>query len=581
MAENPYPWLDPSQQPQQGGGFRWPWESGGGAPAAPAAAASTGPSFEDWMAQQAAKGGSNSTAAPASQPYILIDLPPKSTAVPPGVQAVDANGNPLPNPPGKMWINNPGYPVAQQTTAATAAATAKAKANEPQVVGGRLYVPDANGAWNSVTPESPDDQKKLADITQRQYNQALTGRYMTDEESLKYQGDLNKLGNDQAAAKRLQDQYEQDARVKEQDFKQKALLFPTTVEQAGANVANTRATTNATNTNAAATQQNIDVQKAKLPGELTQQGATLQGTQLSNQEAQQKLQQGNAPTVATAPTGMYQWSRDPNTGQVGPSGVNPEFIPKTMPEVMARIGQINSAMQAKSNEVQQKVGQVINGKQYTSDDALKDYNQWHDQQVAPQMGAIQAAQQQALYAQAKDEADQRRQALATAQAAGTGYTNAAQVDMSNRVGPGFQKAMNQIASGQGKNVDLGAAIGYRAPSVTQGAADAVHNALKDISPGAAAALGAPLPNFQGIDVNAALAPSRYFPGGGAPPPPAAPAAPMPNAQPPGPPLLPPGYAGMPGFDPRLQGRLNPNLFGTYQPEDFPDPSTLGTYSYGG
>jgi hypothetical protein len=122
--------------------------------------------------------------------------------------------------------------------------------------------------------------------------------------------------------------------------------------------------------------------------------------------------------------------------------------------------------------------------------------------------------------------------------------------------PGFQPSAQDISS----------AFVIPAPDLQQRAQQATMEALKGISPMAAAATGAPQPNYQGFDINAGLNRLNYGFGGPAQgavpaaPPMAAPVPPSGPAQP----LLPPGYAGMPGLDPRLSGQFNP-WANTYAP----------------
>ena len=417
-----------------------------------------------------------------------------------------------------------------------------------QVVGGRLYVPDPNDPtkWNPVTPEGPDDQKKIADIAEREKNKTLTGRYMTDIESLDYQAKVNNLGYDA----------------------QKAALFPGQVAQQGATLAGTQASTAGTQASTAQTLQNIDIAKAKLPGDLAQAAATLAGTQASTAATQQATQIAGAPQVQAPQTGMYTWQKDPKTGEIKQTGINVEYQAKTQADVLARIGQMHSLMQQKSDEVQAKV----DAKTISPEQGLAEFNQWYDRNITPQAGQLQAAQQAAQFKQAQDEAVMRQNAYTSALSAGSQARENWTANNVNRVGPGWQAASEAAGRGDFKAMSaVPNSVTYRAPDVNQVATNAVNEALKYLSPSAAAATGTPLPNFQNVDITQQLSPvpyvSRFGPGApvgtGAPPPP-----------PPMGPVAPPNQV------PGQNYGAGTAYTGGVAPWNF-TPDMLGTFQYGG
>lgn len=460
-----------------------------------------------------------------------------------------------------------------------------------QVVGGRLYVPDPNDPtrWTPVSPQSPDDITKIAAIGERETNKALTGRYMTNDESLKYQADVNRLGYDAATAARAQSEFETKQRVADQDFKQKAALFPGALAQQGATTedirartAATQASTTATGVSTARTQQEIEQAALEFPTKQAQSQATLAGTQLGNVRAQQQITQANAPAFQAPPTGMYNWQRDPNTGQLIRGDINPEWQAKTMPEVQARIGQIQNLMQAKGAEVQAKV----DAKTLTPEQGLQEYNQWYAQNVQSQVGALQAAQEAAQFKQAQDLAATRTAAQTAATAAGTLGVNAFNAQrQANPVGPGFAAQMNKVASRSPymKDVDFGAAV-WQGPSPVELAQQQSLGALKYIDPTAAQAAGVPPPNLGAIDINQQLNRLPYAPGAGGPPAGGPPGGGMPawlnGGAPPPPPPTPPAAPTPPMVS---SGAVGPWAGGTTPPPGtlWQNPDFYGQYQIGG
>lgn len=386
---------------------------------------------------------------------------------------------------------------------------------------GSVYRVDAAGNATQVQglpsePITADEQLKLAQIKQRETNQALTGRYMTDEESVKFQKDVNQFGYDKAAEARAQATFEANQRATDQDLKQRAALFPGQVVKQGVDIASTQAGTAATQAATSQTQQTIEQNAAKFPIEQQQRAATLAGTDINNQRTQQQIAQGNAPTVATPGTGMYNWQRDPNTGELKQTGINVEYIPKTQAEIAARVGQIQSLMQAKGAEIQKRV----DAKQITPDQGLSEYNAWHQAQVQPQLSTLEQAQQAAQFAQAKDLADMRRNAMTTAQNAGTLNVNAFNaLREANPVGAGYA-AQLQKAAGKSpymKDVDWGSTV-WQGPNPMQTSQQSVQDALKYIDPSAGKAAGVPMPDFKALDINGMLGAQPYgLPGGGGAP----------------------------------------------------------------
>ena len=538
--------------------FSWPpfgWgQPGAGAPAAtPAATTSGDPGYDLWLQSQKS-GGSNSIAAPQGQQNVLI---PNAKFDP---------SKPLSEPGG---ANYPYIITPNPNAAAKPSTTAPTHFGSDDV--GYWLIDPGTGQPKMVvpphTPNADDEMKKAIDrmdraseISEKEANAAAGRGYQTTADWQKMVSDAQK--NNLSAAD-LQEKVRQFDLTLGQTGRLADAKQKTEDATAAQNILQSKATVGQIEASTAATTGVEQRAAQKFPTDLAQAQSTLQGTNLVNQTAAQALAQGKAPTSVPTPTGMSIWQRDPNTGAMTPQGVNPEFQPKTQAEVMARIGQIQSLMQQKNQEVQGKVGQVIDGKQYTADDALKDFNQWYDANVAPQTDSLQAAQQAAQFKQAQEEAASRANTYQTALGAGTQAISAFNAEAPNRAGPGLGAAMKSIAQGRPQDVDFNAALTYQAPSIRQETHDAVNEALKFISPAAAAATGSPMPQFSGVDIGQALARSRYGGPGGA--------APMPYGGGAPPPMQPMPFGG--GPPPPMQPMVSSGAVGPWAGGATPPPGT--------
>jgi hypothetical protein len=389
-------------------------------------------------------------------------------------------------------------------------------------------VPNADEEINKALTREQNEQLRR----QRQTNEQRGFGYATDDEVIKRSNEAQQLGINQ---RELTLRYQaQDEAKRQFDVKQKAqdLLDAQSILQSKAQTGLLGAQTGRVGAETTQLQQQIEQAGQKFPLELGQLEATRAGTEASTaytqaqtEAARQKLATEGAPQVQAAPaaTQLYSYQRNPLTGEVTRT-MSPEFQPKTQADIAARVGQIQAAAQAKQQELLGRVGQ--NG--YTADAATRDFNTWWDQNVAPQQGQLEAAQQEAQFARTQLEQTARQQAYQTAQGAGTQAINAFQAMQRGRVGPGFAQA--SAAAGRGDFAGLepagASATGYQAPDITQTAPQQVMEALKFISPTAAAATGAPMPNYAAINIPQALNRTTYMPGGGAPV--AAPPPPLPG-----------------------------------------------------
>lgn len=274
----------------------------------------------------------------------------------------------------------------------------------------------------------------------------------------------------------------------------------------------------------AATQSTTAINQAKLPGELERQQADIAEVRARTANQLQATQIAGAPQLQqNSLTQSLLTQVDPRTGAVTQGQMNLAYTPKTQAEIAARAGQIHSLMQQKNQQVQSKVGQVIAGKQYTPDDALKEFNTWYDAQVAPQTDALRAAQDEAAFQLSKDLAAMRTSAYTAANAASTASTNA--FNALRQANPidnqeDFAAGVAQLAKGK---VPAKFAT-WTGPDPVAASQMAVANALKYIDPASAAATGAPMPNYQQVDIRGLTANPYLAPGVPVPGPTPAPAA---------------------------------------------------------
>ena len=390
-------------------------------------------------------------------------------------------------------------------------------------------------------PNADEEMKKALDridrqqeMTEKQNNFAAGRGYMTNSEyatmASKYAGD--KLGQDKLAEDIRQYNATYAEGKRQFDIKQAASdkqdadkLLTSAAGRAltGAQTAGQIATT-------AGTEATTERTKAMLPGELAQQGATLASTQETIKTAQQARQVQAAPTIQGGLSNNVITTVNPLTGQVDQSQMNLAYQPKTQAEIAARTGQIHSLMQQKSDQVQAKVGQMIGGKEYTPEQAHQEFNAWYAQQIQPQIGALEAAQDEAAFARGKDQAAMRTAAFTAANAASTSATNAFNaLKAANPVDDpaAYNQAVEALSKGK-MPANLAAATTWKGPDPVAAAQQATMNALRYIDPTAAAATGTPPPNYQNMDIRAMTRNPYAAPGvpagpamGGAPAPAAA------------------------------------------------------------
>jgi hypothetical protein len=214
------------------------------------------------------------------------------------------------------------------------------------------------------------------------------------------------------------------------------------------------------------------------------------------------------PEPPTAVTGSsdqpYLLTRDPDTGTLTQER-NPNYRPKTVADVAARTGQLRAAMDAKKAELQAKVGE-----NYSREQAFGDYERWYNQTVRPEIAALDAAQEEALYARGKEQATQKTAAYTAAQQAGQLALDAYRAQAPRRVGPGagamFGGALNAINKAAGLPEQDYSALITKAPNIMRETPEqATNRVLAAISPTAAANAGQATPNYAGVNIGNELA----------------------------------------------------------------------------
>lgn len=414
------------------------------------------------------------------------------------------------------------------------------------------FILDANGQPQTVVNPNPDaliekaiDRENKERLrNQRAANEAAGRGYATDDELHKRSIEARTTGVSEETLKQRAREFEAtqkaaDARdkVAADKARQDILESQSRVTQSGAQTGLIGAQTTRTGAETKQIEEGLAISKQKAPYEIEEmQGRSkLAAAQVEKYKAdiEEQKRKAGLPTVQDLGTG-------PTYATQGPGGEITEhfrqgYVPKTIGEVQARVGQIAAAANAKAAQLQAKVGQ--NG--YTAEQADAEFRAWHDQNVSPYTASLQAAQEEALFARGKEEATQRVANMTAAQAAGRDATNAFVNSMQYRVGPRAAEVMNQVGNQTNtKGLDMSNAAFWSGPDPSDVYKNQVADALKYISPTAAAISGAPPPNYAGMDIAAALnatnwrAPTQSVPagpaaGGGVATAAPAPAAPQP------------------------------------------------------
>lgn len=195
------------------------------------------------------------------------------------------------------------------------------------------------------------------------------------------------------------------------------------------------------------------------------------------------------PSVVNAPNNQLNVTTMDSKGNLS-SQPNANFIPTSTAEVASRVAQLQQLALAQRDKL---MAQAQSGA-ISQDQAGQQWDQWWAQNVEPQKATLDAAQRSAQQAEQMKQQEQQRANLATAQSAGTQAIQAMQAQLPYMVGPGFGKAMNDIAGAfaSGKapgNLDLGSAVTFQLPDINALAQQATNQALAHLSPTAAQNMG--------------------------------------------------------------------------------------------
>lgn len=386
---------------------------------------------------------------------------------------------------------------------------------------------------DALVGKAVDRYEKENAIKNRQANEASTGYYMTDVERAAREQQLRQAGLDQQRInlelqKFGQDQKHQDATdaasiaKTKQDIAQSQAqvgLIGAQTTKTGAETQLTGAQTQKTGAETGYVGAQTAALQAKTPAEVAEANARAA---LATQQAADLVRKGQQPTVVQPGEGS-------TITTVTPEGKIVEtprqgYVPKTLAEVQARVGQMQQAAAAKTAELQAKIGA-----DYSADQADKDFKTWYGQNIAPQQQALQSAQEEVMYTRAQEEAKQRVTAYNAAANMGTLQVNAYNAQAPRRLGEGAQGMINQSLNAINKagglpNVDYSSLV-TRQPDLQMQSEQAVNRTLAALSPAAARAAGAPPPNFAGANIPGALDATQWMPS-------ATPGAPAPAAPPP-------------------------------------------------
>jgi hypothetical protein len=263
------------------------------------------------------------------------------------------------------------------------------------------------------------------------------------------------------------------------------------------------ATTDLTDAQAEVDRATAALKRATMPSDIALAQANVQAAYARIAQIAQEM---NRPVPVTAST------ETPVVQYITPDGQiraqrNEAFLPTTMAGVAALTGQLRGQGQQMADQLSQQVASGV----LTREQADQRLNDWYQQNqpIAEQ------AQQQIQREQERLDMARREAAVTAAQGAGTQLISALQTQLPYMAGPGYGGAMASAinALGQGREVPEGTFRPemFTGPpiNIPQMAQQATMEALKLISPTAAQATGAPLPQMQGLDIGAMLGRTAY------------------------------------------------------------------------
>ena len=359
------------------------------------------------------------------------------------------------------------------------------------------WKPVVQGDWSQMQKGYTEAAQIQAKHDEIEANRAAGRGGLTDQQVQDLALQRSKFGLDEQTLKQRQHEFEQKNII---DKKTEDRLL----EESKANIGLIKARTAGTGVETAISEEKLAQLIKGGPAAIRQAELNNEITQLQADQARQAL---NKPTVLGGTEGSTLTIQQP-AGEIT-ERMRMGYVPKTMAEVQARIGQIHAAAQAKQQEVTAK---------YRDDPerGVQEFNAWYAQNVESQMEGLEAARQEALQKQAQDQMAARQQAYTAALGAGTGAVNAFNAMAANRVGPGWQQAVSAANRGDWEGMSVPGATTWQGPDVEQLRQQSVMDALKWISPTAAQATGTPQPDYAGQNPAAVLARTNYQPFGGAP-----------------------------------------------------------------
>lgn len=353
-----------------------------------------------------------------------------------------------------------------------------------------------NGVWTQtiapqVKPSNPDEDRSKAikaqtdeaDRNARIRNEGVTGLYVDDKELASIR---HAEATDQVAAARLKEDIRNNtARQKAEDDKlhlENQKFLQVDLPKSAADIARLGAETGKIGAETDLTKAQIAALGIKTESDTAR---ALAAGQLDQAQAAKINAELKKPVELTTPADQqYLTRRDPTTGQLLVE-LNPNYQGPKAPATRGELAQRVSTLQTQAAQMRDK---IMADASIPKDQQAARFASWWDQNVAPQVGALEQ-QQQAI---ARDEAQKAMTAAATAISTTAPY----------RVGPNyaqsFEQGLNRLANvhGGGKApLDFTGSVGWKGPSIDQ----SVQQTLT------------PSP---GMDFQSALDRSQWVPGGG-------------------------------------------------------------------
>jgi len=456
-----------------------------------------------WMLAMMAKGQTptaQNAQAPADQKYVAWFAPPAKAGEQPTL----------------TYAQNPNYdPRAAKTTVYGSAD------------GGYFTVDDSG---NSTTVREPNADALVSNAIDRQTKEALRNErqansdagkgYLTTAERAQIENQAHTQGLDDQKFRQQLTEYADKQKRQDQYDAQQAETVKASLAQTGAQTQLLGAQAGKVGAETTQTQTQTDVLKATTPSTIEEAQARAQLARAQAATAEQKLKQ---PQVLTAGV------EGPSIYTQGPGGevqaqMRQGYVPKTLPEIQARIGQIHAAANAKAAQLQGKIGP-----DYSADQADAEFRAWYDQNVSPETGTLASAQEQAIQDRATAESAAKTTAYNSALTAGQNAVSAYQNQARYRVGPGAAEALKQASTGDLSKVDWSNSAVYQGQDPEKLRQSAVADALKYLNPMAAQMANVQQPGAPGgLNPQDALNMSNWT-FKGAPPPAAGAAAPAAGA----------------------------------------------------